>query len=60
VRIMRCTACGRYTLSRDACPACGGRVASAHPPRFPESERMLELIIRERKSRRGLDSSQNS
>ena len=53
MRIMRCTACGRYTLSRDACPACGGRVASAHPPRFPESERMLELIIRERKSRKG-------
>lgn len=53
---MKCSACGRYTLSRNACPECGGRVISAHPHHFPESERMLELIVRERKARRRLES----
>lgn len=47
-------------MKRDACPICGARVASAHPPRFPESERMLELIIRERKMRRELEARKNS
>ncbi|MEM3907359.1 MAG: nucleolar RNA-binding Nop10p family protein [Nitrososphaerota archaeon] len=57
---MKCKDCGRYTLMTNTCPVCGGLVASAHPPRFPESERMLELIIRERKTRRELEARKNN
>ncbi|MEM2004090.1 MAG: nucleolar RNA-binding Nop10p family protein [Nitrososphaerota archaeon] len=60
MRIMKCKDCGRYTLMTNTCPVCGGLVTSAHPPRFPESERMLELIIRERKTRRELEARKNN
>ncbi|TFH50150.1 MAG: RNA-protein complex protein Nop10 [Methanothrix sp.] len=32
-KILRCTACGRYTLT-DICPACGGHTAITKPARF--------------------------
>jgi len=32
-KILRCTACGRYTL-KEICPHCGGRTAMTKPPRF--------------------------
>ncbi|HOV81798.1 MAG TPA: RNA-protein complex protein Nop10 [Methanothrix sp.] len=32
-KILRCGACGRYTL-KDICPACGGQTANSKPARF--------------------------
>jgi len=32
-KILRCTACGRYTL-KEICPACGSQTAMTKPPRF--------------------------
>lgn len=34
----RCGRDGTYTLA-DCCPACGGRTALAHPPRFSPEDR---------------------
>lgn len=36
--ILRCTACGAYTL-REVCPSCGARAASPHPPRYSPEDR---------------------
>jgi H/ACA ribonucleoprotein complex subunit 3 len=30
----KCTECGRYTLRKDACPHCGGKVRIPHPAKF--------------------------
>ncbi|OPY54962.1 MAG: Ribosome biogenesis protein Nop10 [Methanosaeta sp. PtaU1.Bin112] len=32
-KILRCTACRRYTL-KDICPVCGGHTAITKPARF--------------------------
>jgi H/ACA ribonucleoprotein complex subunit 3 len=36
--MMRCTACGRYTL-QSACPSCGGAAHSPHPARYSPQDR---------------------
>ncbi len=38
-KIRKCTVCGRYTLSTDKCPKCGGPVRSPHPARFSPEDR---------------------
>lgn len=40
--LRRCIRCGRYTLSRDKCPVCGGPVRVPHPPRFSPEDRYLK------------------
>ncbi len=40
-RLLRCTACGRYTLS-EACP-CGGTAASPKPPKYSPEDRFARF-----------------
>jgi H/ACA ribonucleoprotein complex subunit 3 len=49
--INKCLQCGRYTLKKDSCPYCGGRVASAHPINISLEGRHLELILMARRKR---------
>ncbi|MCE4603729.1 MAG: RNA-protein complex protein Nop10 [Aeropyrum sp.] len=39
--LRRCSACGRYTLRKDRCPSCGGKLVVPHPPRFSPDNRYL-------------------
>jgi len=39
--LRRCSTCGRYTLRRDRCPLCGGRLEVPHPPRFSPEDKYL-------------------
>jgi H/ACA ribonucleoprotein complex subunit 3 len=48
---MKCEACGRYTME-EACPRCGGRVRSPHPPRFSLQDPYLDLRLGEEHIRR--------
>lgn len=38
----RCKECGEYTLRKDRCPYCGGRVQVAHPPKFSPDDKYLK------------------
>lgn len=40
-----CENCGRYTLARDRCPACGGPLRVPHPPRFSPIDRYVRYRI---------------
>lgn len=40
-RLLRCTACGRYTLA-EACP-CGGAAASPKPPKYSPEDRFARF-----------------
>jgi len=50
--LRRCEVCGAYTLNRERCPYCGGRVRVPHPPKFSpedrygEYRRRLKLMLR--------------
>ncbi|OYT32163.1 MAG: RNA-protein complex protein Nop10 [Thermoprotei archaeon] len=37
--LKRCKNCGRYTLEAEKCPYCGGKVVSAHPPKFSPEDK---------------------
>ena len=37
--LRKCTQCGRYTLSQDKCPVCGGPLRTPHPARFSPEDR---------------------
>jgi len=37
--LRKCVECGRYTLKRDKCPYCGGRVRIPHPAKFSPDDR---------------------
>ena len=45
----RCAVCGRYTLSHDRCPYCGGPVRVPHPPRFSVEDRYVAYRYQLRK-----------
>jgi H/ACA ribonucleoprotein complex subunit 3 len=32
--LRKCTECGRYTLKKDVCPYCGGKLTMPYPPKF--------------------------
>ncbi|WXG42970.1 MAG: RNA-protein complex protein Nop10 [Promethearchaeati archaeon SRVP18_Atabeyarchaeia-1] len=32
--LRKCAQCGRYTLKKDACPYCGGKLTMPYPPKF--------------------------
>ncbi|MHA1733045.1 MAG: nucleolar RNA-binding Nop10p family protein [Promethearchaeota archaeon] len=39
-KILRICACGRYTMSRDRCPECGGtNLRTPHPPKYSPEDR---------------------
>lgn len=38
----KCKNCGRYTLTRDKCPYCGGELEIPHPPRFSPVDKYVE------------------
>lgn len=40
--LRRCTSCGRYTMRRDKCPACGGELRVPHPPRFSPVDKYVK------------------
>jgi len=38
-KIRKCSVCGEYTLSRDACPYCGGALRNPHPAKFSPDDK---------------------
>jgi H/ACA ribonucleoprotein complex subunit 3 len=42
----KCKKCGRYTLSKDKCPVCGGELIVPHPPRFSPIDKYVEQRLR--------------
>jgi len=36
--VLRCTQCGRYTLS-EKCPSCGGKAVTVHPAKYSPDDR---------------------
>jgi H/ACA ribonucleoprotein complex subunit 3 len=39
--LRKCEKCGKYTLKRDACRYCGGKVRVPHPPKFSPDDKYL-------------------
>jgi H/ACA ribonucleoprotein complex subunit 3 len=37
-----CEKCRAYTLKKDACPYCGGKVRVPHPPKFSPDDKYLK------------------
>lgn len=37
--LKKCESCGAYAISRGACPYCGGRLRTPHPPKFSPEDR---------------------
>jgi H/ACA ribonucleoprotein complex subunit 3 len=54
----KCTKCGRYTLSKDKCPFCGGDLVVPHPPRFSPEDKygMYRLKMKLEKGEINLES----
>ncbi|MCC6041784.1 MAG: RNA-protein complex protein Nop10 [Desulfurococcaceae archaeon] len=54
----KCTKCGRYTLSKDKCPFCGGDLIVPHPPRFSPEDKyvMYRLKMKLEKGEINLES----
>jgi len=40
--LRRCESCGKYTLRKDSCPYCGGKVRVPHPPKFSPDDKYLK------------------
>ncbi len=43
--LRRCSECGRYTLRKDNCPSCGGRVKIPHPAKFSPDDKYAKYRI---------------
>ncbi|HDM45025.1 RNA-protein complex protein Nop10 [Candidatus Bathyarchaeota archaeon] len=41
----KCVECGRYTLNKDKCPICGGKVRIPHPPKFSPDDKYLKYRL---------------
>jgi H/ACA ribonucleoprotein complex subunit 3 len=37
--LKKCVECGKYTLSKEKCPYCGGRTQQAHPAKFSPDDK---------------------
>jgi H/ACA ribonucleoprotein complex subunit 3 len=37
--LRKCAVCGRYTLKRDVCPYCGGKLTMPYPPKFSPTDK---------------------
>lgn len=42
----KCIKCGRYTLSREKCPYCGGQLIVPHPHRFSPEDKFVAYRIK--------------
>jgi H/ACA ribonucleoprotein complex subunit 3 len=40
--LSECEKCGNYTLRKDQCPYCGGKVIVPHPPKFSPDDKYLK------------------
>jgi len=40
--LRKCEKCGGYTLKKDVCPLCGGKVRIPHPPKFSPDDKYLK------------------
>ncbi|MCJ7637297.1 MAG: RNA-protein complex protein Nop10 [Nitrososphaeraceae archaeon] len=41
-----CIICGKYTLSNERCPFCGGELHSPHPAKFSLDDKYLRYKYR--------------
>jgi H/ACA ribonucleoprotein complex subunit 3 len=50
----KCEKCERYTLRKDECPYCSGRVRVPHPAKFSPDDKYLKyrLALRQESSKR--------
>jgi H/ACA ribonucleoprotein complex subunit 3 len=39
--LRKCEKCGNYTLRKEMCPYCGGKVKVPHPPKFSPDDKYL-------------------
>jgi H/ACA ribonucleoprotein complex subunit 3 len=46
--LRKCEKCGNYTLKKDKCPYCGGKVHVPHPPKFSPEDKYLKYRMREK------------
>ncbi|MEM0001004.1 MAG: RNA-protein complex protein Nop10 [Desulfurococcaceae archaeon] len=51
----RCKNCGRYTLTKERCPHCGGELVVPHPPRFSPVDKYVEYRLRMKLEKRILN-----
>jgi len=50
--LRKCTKCGKYTLSKERCPYCGGNVKIPHPAKFSPDDKYIKykrMLMRETK-----------
>ena len=40
--LRKCEKCGKYTLEKNKCPYCSGRVRIPHPPKFSPDDKYLK------------------
>jgi len=40
--LRKCEKCGKYTLKKNKCPHCGGKVRIPHPPKFSPDDKYLK------------------
>ncbi|MDH7563408.1 MAG: RNA-protein complex protein Nop10 [Candidatus Bathyarchaeota archaeon] len=40
--LRKCEKCGQYTLRKETCPYCGGKLRLAHPPKFSPDDKYLK------------------
>ena len=40
--LRKCEKCGKYTLEKNKCPHCGGKVRIPHPPKFSPDDQYLK------------------
>ncbi|KON31266.1 ribosome biogenesis protein [miscellaneous Crenarchaeota group-1 archaeon SG8-32-3] len=44
-----CEECGKYTLKKNSCPYCSGKVRIPHPPKFSPDDKYLKYRVAARK-----------
>jgi H/ACA ribonucleoprotein complex subunit 3 len=40
--LRKCEKCGGYTLKKDKCPRCGGKVRVPHPAKFSPDDKYIK------------------
>jgi len=43
--LRKCEKCGNYTLKKDVCPHCGGKVHIPHPAKFSPDDKYLKYRL---------------
>ena len=43
--LRKCEKCGNYTLKKDVCPICGGKVHIPHPAKFSPDDKYQKYRI---------------